>query len=555
MPTPQDLQRLRALLAQLTAIGSVQRGELIRAEDWNSLVAAVTDVAQAVLSVEATPTVPPHEHLDQVGSGWLSQQLRDLVERGPLADPATQTRLLDLDQRLKRLTDRLDEMRGRVDEFRGRITDVVTRDLEREAAVTKVRRAVENVIDPRPDLLNLRQSLGSLQRDLGSVMEAASKMTIDGQIVDLGAVVNRVGQLEQFRERLRFANGELLDAASVENRLAAVENKFVTQGQLDDAIKNRPLEVSPEVLGGIEDRLGTNLRNQVNQSLEAFGAQIRTETNTRLGTVGDLVNSRLNDALPEVTRNITNTLNASIDAARKSAVEAAAANAAQAMDALNKSLRADLGRLIDNVGAGIAPAVKSELASQLAGQLEGLRADLANVSKKLNAVATQTARQEEVLNQHSVRLAALPQEQANLKNDLRTAMLGEIELRFSQANQSIDARLSDFEKAQAEQISTLTTDLRKLATDTARKIATETALAQTRELRTQLLAEMRAVAREEIAVSVRDQVKTAVAAEVKEQFTAVPGMVAAEVRRVTATNTNPVINRPGAGNIVIGGPG
>ncbi len=126
MPTPQDLQRLRALLAQLMAIGNVQRGELIRAEDWNSLVTAVTDVAQAVLSVEATPTVPPHEHLDQVGSAWLSQQLRDLVERGPLADPATQTRLLDLDQRLKRLTDRLDEMRGRVDEFRGRMTDVVT---------------------------------------------------------------------------------------------------------------------------------------------------------------------------------------------------------------------------------------------------------------------------------------------------------------------------------------------------------------------------------------------------------------------------------------------
>ena len=442
MPTPQDLQRLRTLLTRLTAIGNAQRGELILADDWNALVAAVADVAQAVLAADAQPTVPPHEHLDQVTPAWLAQQLRDLIERGPLADPATQQRLIDFDQRLKRLSDQLDESRNRVDEFRGRLTDVVSRDLEREAAVTNVRRAVENVVDPRPDLINLRNTLASVQRDLGNVLQAAAKLTVNGQVVDVGALVNRVGQLEQLRDRLKFANGELLDAATVEARLTAVENKAVTQDQLDDAIKKRPIEVPPDVLSGVEDRIGTDLRNQVNQSLDAFGTQIRNETTTRLNGVGDIVTSRVNDALPGVTRDITNTLNAAIETARKSAVDAAAAAATQALDAREKSIRADLTSMISDVSAKTGAAARAEVAAQLPAQLDGIRSDVASLSKKLDAVGAQTARHEDLVNQHSATLAAMPQDLAKLKADLRTSLLGEIDLRFDAANRSIDDRLT-----------------------------------------------------------------------------------------------------------------
>ena len=553
MPTPQDLQRLRGLLNQLNAIGNAQRGELIRAEDWNTLVAAVTDVAQAVLAEEAAETVPGHEHLDQVTSAWLSPQLREVFERGPFADPAAQQRLLALEQNLKRLADRIDESRSNVEEFRKRLTDVTTRDLEREAAVTNVRRAVENVLDPRPDLLNIRNTLASVQREMGSVLQAASRLTVNGEVVDLGGVVNRVGELEGFRNRLRFANGELLDAATLERRLGEVTNRTVSQEQLDEAIRTRPTQVPPEILSGIEDRLGTNLRNQVNESLGTFGTEIRGEVDTRLSGVGDLVNSRLNDALPGVTQSITTNLNASIETARRGAIDAAIAGAGQALSTREQAIRADLDAGLADVRAGIPGAVRTEVGQQLPAQLAGIRTDLTAVNRRVDLVSAQATSHDETLSQHSIAVAAIPQDQANLKNELRTSLLAEVELRSANIARSLDEQLAAFDRTQSDRFLNLTEDLRKLSADTALRIATETATAQLRDMRAQMLAEMRTVAREEVTVGVRDQVKTSVNEAVKEQFAAVPGLIATEVRRTNvATGPNPRILTGGG---VLGGGG
>jgi hypothetical protein len=550
MATPQDLQRLRGLLTQLNAIGNVQRGELIRAEDWNTLVSAVTDVAQAVLAEEAAETVPAHEHLDQVTSAWLSPQLREVFERGPLADPAAQQRLLELEQNLKRLADRIDESRTNVEDFRKRLTDVATRDLEREAAVTNVRRAVDNVLDPRPDLLNIRNTLASVQREMGTVMQAASRLTVDGQVVDLGGVVSRVGELEGFRNRLRAANGEVLDGAAIERRIGEVSNRTVSQQQLDDAIRTRPTQVPPEVLSGIEDRLGTNLRNQVNERLGTFSTEVRGDVNNRLSGVGDLVNSRLNDALPGVTQSITTNLTASIETARRDAIDSAIAGASQTLNTREQAIRADLVAGLADVRSGIPATVRTEVGQQLPGQLATIRTDLTAVNRRVDLVSAQATRHDETINQHSIVIAAIPQDQANLRNDLRTSLLAEVELRSANNARSLDDRLNTFDRAQSDRFRNLTDDLRKLSSDTALKIATDTATAQLRDMRAQMLAEMRTVAREEVTVGVRDQVRTSVNEAVKEQFATVPQLVATEVRRTSSTS-GPATRLEG-GNVVLG---
>ena len=548
MPTPEDLQRLRGLLNQLNSIGNVQRGELIRAEDWNALVEAVSNVAQAVLAAEATETVPPHEHPDQVSSGWLSPQLREVFERGPLADPATQQRLLEVEQGLRRLSERLDDSRNRVDEFRGRLTDIVTRDIEREAAVTGVRRAVEGVIDPRPDLLNIRNTLASVQREMGSVLQAASRLTVNGQVVDLGNVVNRVGQLEGLRDRLRLANGQELDGAAFEQRLAEVTTRTVSQQQLDDAIRTRPTQVPTEVLSGIEDRLGTNLRNQVNGTLETFGTQIRGEVTTRLGNVGDLVNSRLNDALPAVTQSINTTLTASIETARRAAIDAAITGAGQALNTREQAIRADLQSGLAELRTGIPATVRTEVGQQLPGQLASVRTDLTAVNRRLDLVSAQATRHDETLNQHSVAIAAVPQDQANLRTELRQSLLTEIDVRFTNSTRLLDDRLATFDRTQSDRFRNLSDDLRRQSSDTAQRIATETASAQLRDLRAQMLAEIRSVAREEVTVGIRDQVRFQVNDAVKERFAEVPGLIATEVRRTNVTTG--VTRDP---NLILGG--
>jgi len=108
MPTTQDLDTLRALLAKLQTVSSFQPGELIRAADWNMLAGVVAELAQTVLAAESAMTVPPHQHLDQVDLTWFTPQVNDLIQRGPLADPAAQNRLSVLEQAHSRLQSNLD---------------------------------------------------------------------------------------------------------------------------------------------------------------------------------------------------------------------------------------------------------------------------------------------------------------------------------------------------------------------------------------------------------------------------------------------------------------
>jgi len=533
--TPQDLQRLQALLNQLQPLSHVQRGELIRAEDWNTLVGSLSDIVRVVLGQAGADVVPSHSHLDQVTAVWLAPGLREIMERGPLADPATQSRLVNLEARLRRMTDQLDGANQRVDEFRGRLTDVITRDLAREAAVTKVQRAVDNVIDPRPDLQAMRSSLAAVQRDLGVAVEAASRLQVNGQVVDITGVVQRLDELVGFRERFRASTGELLDAAGIEQRLVELGNKSVAHGELDDILKNRPVVVSDEALAGVETRLGASLREQVNASLGAATEQIRGEVNNRLAGVNDLVSRAVNDALPGLSQTITGNLNAAIETARAAAIDAATNKATATLATREQAIRTDLNAAVADLRAGIPGAVQAQVAQQLPAQFASLRNDLAAISTRLDAVSAQGGRHEQTLAQQATVLARLDQDSSTIRNDLRQLVLTEIDTATKKLSGTLDDRLKTLDTQQQERIDALSRDLRTQVTEAATKAATDAAANEGRALRTQLLAEIRTVAREEVAVSVRDNVRVAVNEAVSQQFAAVPGMIANELRRTSVT--------------------
>ena len=153
MPTVADLERLRALNERLTPLANATQGELIRAEDWNTLVGAVSEIARVVLAEDREAAPAAHEHPDQVTSGWLDPRLRALIERGPLSDPAAEARLQALEQRVERLQARVEALFGSVGEVRDRVTDVATKDLIRQSEVVNVRLVVEGLGDSRESVL------------------------------------------------------------------------------------------------------------------------------------------------------------------------------------------------------------------------------------------------------------------------------------------------------------------------------------------------------------------------------------------------------------------
>jgi hypothetical protein len=537
MPTPQDLERLRGLLAQLTTIGDARRGELIRADDWNTLVAAVEDIARAVLAVDPASAVPAHEHLDQVTSAWLSPDLRSLLERGPLADPAVQKRLTEIEQTLRRTRETQDASDKKVEEFRGRLTDVAARDVERQAAVTSVRRAVESVADPRPDLQNMRASLGAIQRDMSTVLDAASRLSVGGAVVDIGSMVTRVGELEQLRERLRSANGELLDAATIETRIAEIANRAVSQNQLDDVLGGLTFTVSDAQIADLETRVGGQVREQFNGVLDGFRNEIRTTVSTELDGVGTLIATRVNDALPSLTQSVTSAIAPRIDAAQRAAVQEAAAATQRAIASADAATRTDIAGQIADASVSLSTELQAQITQRLATELGPTGRAIADATARLDVLAAETARLGGVQNSQAAALAAIPQQIVALRAELRDTVLSEINLQVTALSRTLDARITSFTTTQTAQFEALAREVQTRAIDEARRVAVETAQSESRLLRTQLLAETRAIAREEVTGALRDQVRTTVNEAVREQFAAVPAMVTAEVRRVSGTTT------------------
>ncbi len=63
MPTVADLERLNALTTRLVPLGGAAQGEVIKAEDWNTLVGAIVEIGRVVLGEEREIVPAPHEHL------------------------------------------------------------------------------------------------------------------------------------------------------------------------------------------------------------------------------------------------------------------------------------------------------------------------------------------------------------------------------------------------------------------------------------------------------------------------------------------------------------
>jgi hypothetical protein len=542
MPTAQDLDRLRALVAQLKQIGSVQTGELIRATDWNTLAAAIADLARTVLATEADSTVPAHTHLDQVGLDWFTPSVRDLIQRGPLADPATQNRLTGIEQKLTRYGSQLDSTTQTVESFRGRLTDVATNDLARQSALTGVQRSLNNVIDPRPDIAAMRASLDAVQGNLSAVQEAAAKLTVNGQILDAGALANSITSLEGFRDSFKSATGQILDAATIENELADIKGRIVTKDELTQAFKDHPLTIPPEEITGLETRLGTTLRDQFNGQLQAIQTQIQGSVDKRLNSVGDLVTSRLNEATPGITQTVTNSLSPKIDAAQQAATNAANANTQTVVAAREQSILANVNDQIAALNAGVAASVTSQVTQQINAALQTVRASVDTATARIDILTQTLTKQGATLDQNSAALAAVPQTLASLKNDLQQSVLNEINLQVAAINRSIDDRFSQFQKLQSDQIATLTNTLLAKATDVATEVATKAANNAAALLRAQLAADMQTVARAQATAILNDQVKMLVTSTVKDQLAGLPSLVASEVRRVTRpVATDPAI--------------
>lgn len=338
-----ELDQLQGLLHRLDAIARATPGSVIRADDWNTLVAVVVDIARAALASSDTEGVAPHEHVEQVSIGWLAPSLRALVERGPLGDPAASARVDALARLSDRLVKRADAADTEVERVRASVGDAATREVERQSRLARVQSTVEQIDTAGQDVLELRSSLNDLGAKVGRVLEVGAQLTVDGQAVDVGAIARRVDSLDAFREQLRQPSGELLDAAAVSRELADLRSKIPLAqpaaggGRLTDAERSELVE-----------RAKAAIAEQVDASIERGRETIRVEVTSRLAAIDQVAARAVADALPAEGERIRSALRQEIatatGAVRDEAAERFEARVAEAVEAVQQRFEERLGR-------------------------------------------------------------------------------------------------------------------------------------------------------------------------------------------------------------------
>lgn len=407
MPTVGDLERLKAIVTQLVPLANARPRTLIKAEDWNLVVGALIETARALLTDDRASLVPPHDHADQVQLSWLDDRLRGLLEKGPLADPASLARLVELDRRIRQGATLLDEVRAVVADIRARVDDVTTKDLARAADVTRVQRTVESLRSSRSDMLALRSSLEALRTDLQRAIEVGRQLEVDGRPLDVAGLLSRVDALETLRDHLTMPNGQPLDATALEVRLTELTNTLVTEEELDEALRTLHPDVSDEVRGQLrEEVLGA-----ADERIASVAAGLRTELGAsidhRLSDVDTRVSDALAEGLPGVRDQVLDTARDEIKTAvAKGGVEARAYTDRRVAEDRKQTERT-LSERIDAVEVSMATTAEAEAGRQLNARLPQVQAGVDAVGARVDDLGSRAGAAEGALGEHTRVLGTL----------------------------------------------------------------------------------------------------------------------------------------------------
>ncbi len=509
MPTVADLERLNALTTRLVPLGGAAQGEVIKAEDWNTLVNALVEIGRVVLGEDHEVIPAPHEHPDQVTTGWLDPSLRALIERGPLSDPAMETRLQALEQRVDRLAARIETLIGSVGEVRDRVTDVTTRDLVRQSEITTVRRVVDGLGDSRESVLELRKTLGLLQKDVTTAVTVGQRLTVDGQPIDFNAFVERLDRADALSERLTGPTGEIFDARAFENRLAELTNTLVTQDTLDAALETVRTRIPTDELAGIETNLRNELLEQMNSSLGTFRTDYDATINERFAGVDAQINTRLADAIPDITGTVLATTRPETAAALAETRADLQAEFSQNLDRVAGQLKEDYTSSIESLDVNMREIVGSIAARAVDQSLGEVSGRIGRIEETLAPISERVAKLEFDVVDVRTRIDRAGIDSDLRSNSLRTELLTEMDRRDQLQGDQFTRQLGALDASVSTRIGTSITDNNRFILDQVRTVARDTALIEVGTLETRLRTDITTISRDAVTSVVRTEIAAA----------------------------------------------
>lgn len=470
MPTVAETERIAALVERLLPLAARRRGELIAAEDWNTVVGALLEVARAVLT-DPDDDVPPHVHADQVSPGWLDPTLRARIERGVLGDPAAAARLAAVERRTSALQGRIEDVGGDVRAVRGVTARLEAADLARESGLTRVARRVDGLGDARDAVAEVRGTLAALQQDLDRVTTLARDLEVDGEPVSGRDLVGRIEALEDLRARLTGPDGTELDATRFALRLAELEEALVTEEELDEALAGvGRAGLSDADRDAVLTDARAAAREQVDASTGDLAERLRADIGQRLDEVSERAVATAATRAEEVTTALGDRLRDDLLDAVREGDEAVRAALDEVAGAVREDVRADvdarLATSAESLGARVEEglgAARAALEQRLAESIGALRAEVEPLTGRLDDVERSVADARAATDQASRELrAALQAVEASLGDRLEASsrdLRASLRAADAQVQQALRAELAAERQRVDQAITALRTSL------------------------------------------------------------------------------------------------
>jgi hypothetical protein len=387
--TAADVDRVAALTERLLPLSNRQRGELIEAQDWNTVVAALLEVARALLG-QRREGVPSHDHANAVKEAWLDPRLRSRLLRGAIADPASVARVATVERSVSQLTSRLDGVRADLVSARSAAHRVEISDLTRAATMTTLTRKVEGLGDARDDVADLRSTLDTLRDDLGRVTDLARDLEVAGEPVSLPALIDRIEGLEQLRARLAGPSGEELDATTFERRLSELANSLVTEEQLTEALATVQQGLPSTLREELLDDARTVAREQVTEAGADLERRLVGVVGERLEQVEAAATRAAATRAEEITIDVESRLRGELQSDIQAATGALDNVFGQRLDEAVGSVRGEIDQRLDTLAGEIGSRVENELAraapaltAQLQSAVDTVAAEVASLADRV----------------------------------------------------------------------------------------------------------------------------------------------------------------------------
>ena len=286
------LDKLARIVDGLAGLGEAGKGTPLRAADWNLLVGAVRDLAALVAareqgtqdSLEARFAPNPHSHVGEADLTWFEPTTRALLESKSTATPDLAANVRLLRQDLSTTQADVADLKSQLSALQDRVDNVLSRDTDREASVSRLGSRVEALRDLGAQV----NDVGTRYQAIADRLERVSGLDTAinerlGGVEGLVAIQTQLGGLDSLKTSLTLADGSLLRARDFETRIAGLEKTTVTDARLDDALVTRLKSGAVLEQSGVIDAAARKVQDSIAQPLQVLTDGLGRATD-QLGT-------------------------------------------------------------------------------------------------------------------------------------------------------------------------------------------------------------------------------------------------------------------------------